>query len=281
MTNKVDYFVFDFVINSKEEFHKDLLRQAVAEAGFDSFEDTDEGFKAYILQQVFSEDLLESTLSDYRDMVAFSYTRSDIAGRNWNEEWESNFPSINIDDTCYIRATFHEPRPEIPYEIVIDPKMSFGTGHHQTTTMMLRFILANSPEGKRVMDMGCGTAILAILARKLGATDVLAIDYDPVCFESAIENAQLNDCSIEVLCGSKELIPQRKFDVIYANINRNILLDQIARYAEAMHKGAELYLSGFYLEDIDILLECAAQSGLSLNSKLNMDKWAALKLIKD
>lgn len=277
----MDYFEFVFKVDSNEDYQKDLLLQAVAEAGFDSFEDTEEGFKAYIPKHLFNQDLLDESLAIYKEVFLFSYSNMPVAGKNWNEIWESNFQPISIGETCYIRATFHESRPEVPFEIVIDPKMSFGTGHHQTTTMMLQFILANPPKGKIVLDMGCGTAILGILASKMGAQEVCAIDYDPVCYDSAIENANLNNCSLMVLCGSKEVIPTRQYDVIYANINRNILLDQFERYAEVLKKDATLYLSGFYQEDIPVLMEKANSLGLTYIDEQSIDNWAALKLIKN
>ncbi len=274
------YFEFYFKLNSGEEFHKDLLQQSLAEAGFDSFEDCVDGFRGYVAEQNYQEALFEESLNSFSGMFDFSFEKNDVQQRNWNEEWESNFSPIVIDDECYIRASFHDARPDYPYEIVIDPKMSFGTGHHQTTSMMLRFVLEDGAEGKSVLDMGCGTAIIAILAAKLGAKRVVAIDYDPVCYESSVENAAINGATMEVLCGSSEAIPDEQFDIIYANINRNILLDQLGRYAVALHVGAHLYLSGFYTEDISVLTDEASRYNLRLLDRKVTDNWTALKFVK-
>lgn len=276
----MDYYEFVFKLQTEEEYKKDLLLQSLAEAGFDSFEDNEGGFKAYIMQSAYDESLLNEVLTPYLTMMDLSYEKLVVENKNWNEVWESNFNPIQIDDSCYIRATFHEGRPEFPYEIIIDPKMSFGTGHHQTTSMMLSFLLRDGAEQKAVLDMGCGTAIIAILARKLGASRVLAIDYDQVCYDSAVENAALNNVDLEVRCGSSEAIPEEHFDIIYANINRNILLDQLERYAGASKPGTLLYLSGFYSEDIPVLAEKARRYGFVMQEEKALDNWRALKLLK-
>jgi ribosomal protein L11 methyltransferase len=181
-----------------------------------------------------------------------------------------------------VRATFHEAKPEFPYEIIIDPKMSFGTGHHQTTSMMLQYILENDFNGKQVLDMGCGTGILAILASKKGANSVLAVDYDEICVESVIENRALNHVEhIEALCGSYEVLTGRVFDVILANINRNILLEQLPQYALSIRTGGELYLSGFYeQEDLAILSDAATSLGFEFISNKVLNNWCAAKFVK-
>src|SRR5690606_3531787 len=154
-----------------------------------------------------------------------------IPHQNWNELWESNFEPLLIADRCYVRATFHEARPEYEFEIVIDPKMAFGTGHHQTTSLMIKLMMEEELKGKNVLDMGCGTGILGIFAYMLGASQVTAIDYDELCYQSALENAALNNYpQMQVICGSKEAIPNDTYDLILANINRNILLDQLEHY---------------------------------------------------
>jgi ribosomal protein L11 methyltransferase len=181
-----------------------------------------------------------------------------------------------------VRATFHEPRPEFKYEIVIDPKMAFGTGHHQTTAMVLEHMLENDFAGKKVLDMGCGTGILAIMASKLGAANIVAIDYDPVCYESTIENSQLNNITnITALCGSKEAIPAEQYDAILANINRNILIDQMSRYAEALKPGGEIYFSGFYESpDLDIIKDEAGKYGMKYITHKKDKEWVAAKFVK-
>lgn len=266
-----------FKFENIEDYQQDLLISDLADLGFDTFEDSENGFTAFVMKDNFSEQALKDLLAHYTDDFATNYTLEDVADENWNAEWEKNFNPLIIDDVCYVRATFHEPQPSYPYEIVIDPKMSFGTGHHQTTSMMMQYILAADLKDKTVLDMGCGTAILAILAAKLGAKNLVAIDYDNVCYESTIENAALNNISnLKALCGSKEVIPNEEYDVIFANINRNILLDQIHRYAEVLQSGGKIFFSGFYLDpDLGMITaECAKYGIQYLDHKQNGD-WVA------
>jgi len=268
---------------SAEDYQQDLLINALGEIGFDTFEELDFGFKAYIPASDFNQEKLDNELATYKDMFSFSYEILLIPQKNWNEVWESNFEPIEIKDQIFVRATFHQPQPEFPYEIVIDPKMAFGTGHHQTTSMMLELMLENNFENKKVLDMGCGTGILAIMASKLKGAIITAIDYDPVCYESTIENAQLNHIdNIIAICGSKEAIPDEECDIILANINRNILLDQIERYVEVLKNNGEIYFSGFYeTPDLAIIVEAASNYGLKyINHKMNKD-WVAAKFIKE
>jgi len=277
----MNYYELLFTTSATEDYQHDLLINALGEIGFDTFEEIVGGFKAYIAETEFDKDKLDEAIADYRDMFEFSYEVALIPQKNWNEVWESNFEPIEIGDKVFVRATFHQPKPEFPYEIVIDPKMAFGTGHHQTTSMMLELILENDFAGKKVLDMGCGTGILAILAAKLGAAKITAIDYDPVCYSSTIENSQLNHTeNIVALCGSKEAIPGEQYDIILANINRNILLDQMARYAEALKAGGEIYFSGFYESpDLDIITAEAGKYGMKyVMHKKNKD-WVAAKFV--
>ncbi|RYF91339.1 MAG: 50S ribosomal protein L11 methyltransferase, partial [Chitinophagaceae bacterium] len=193
------------------------------------------------------------------------------------KEWEKNFSPMVVNDMCYVRATFHEPMPQYPIEIIIDPKMAFGTGHHQTTTMMMEYVLEMDISGKKVLDMGCGTGILAILAAKKGVAELVAIDYDPLSYDSTIENANLNHVPhIRAICGGKEAIPDEQFDVILANINRNILLDQIPRYAEVLRPGGEIYYSGFYESpDLDIIKDACLSVGMRYSGHKVMGEWTA------
>lgn len=278
----MNYYELLFTTITTEDYQQDLLINALGEIGFDTFEELELGFKAYIPAADFDQTALDETLSVYRDMFTFSYELTLIPQKNWNEVWESNFEPITIKDKVFVRATFHEPRPEFEYEIVIDPKMAFGTGHHQTTSMMLELLLENDMAGKKVLDMGCGTGILAIMAAKLGAADVTAIDYDPVCYESTVENALLNDiATIKTLCGSKEVIPDEQFDVVLANINRNILLDHMQRYSEVLKPDGELYLSGFYeTPDLDIIIDAARKFGMKYIIHKTNSNWVAAKMIK-
>jgi len=278
----MNYYELLFTTITTGDYQQDLLINTLGEIGFDTFEELEFGFKAYIPVDDFDRAVLDDALEAYRDMFTFSYEITLIPQKNWNEVWESNFEPIAIKDKIFVRATFHEPRSEFEFEIVIDPKMAFGTGHHQTTSMMLELMLENDMAGKKVLDMGCGTGILAIMAAKLGAGGITAIDYDPVCYDSTIENAALNGIqNITALCGSKEVIPDEQFDVILANINRNILLDQMQRYSEVLKTDGELYLSGFYeTPDLDIIMDEARKYGIKyIIHKLN-NNWVAAKFIK-
>ncbi|SHM25138.1 50S ribosomal protein L11 methyltransferase [Mucilaginibacter sp. OK098] len=278
----MNYYELLFTTITTEDYQQDLLINALGEIGFDTFEELDFGFKAYIPVTDFDQEKLDETLLSYQDLFTFSYEITLIPQKNWNEVWESNFEPIEIGKQIFVRATFHQAKPEFPYEIVIDPKMAFGTGHHQTTSMMLELILENDFADKKVLDMGCGTGILAIMASKLGAVAITAIDYDPVCYASTIENAQLNNIeNITALCGSKEVIPAEIFDTILANINRNILIDQMERYSEVLKTDGEIYFSGFYeVPDLDIIKEEACKYGLKyIGHKKNKD-WVAAKFVK-
>jgi Ribosomal protein L11 methylase len=278
----MNYYEVLFTTITTEDYQQDLLINALGDIGFDTFEETDLGFKAYISETDFNEEQLQDALSPYRDMFTFSYEVTLIPQKNWNEVWESNFEPIAIGDKVFVRATFHEPRPEFEYEIVIDPKMAFGTGHHQTTAMMLQLMLENDFAGKKVLDMGCGTGILAIMAARLGAKEIMAIDYDPVCYDSTIENAQLNNINnISAGCGSKEAIPDEQYDIILANINRNILIDQMSRYAAVLKPEGEIYFSGFYeTPDLDIITDEARKYGLKYIIHKKDNEWVAAKFIK-
>jgi ribosomal protein L11 methyltransferase len=278
----MNYYELLFTTIPTEDYQEDLLINALGEIGFDTFEQLDFGFKAYIPVANFDQAQLDERLSLYRDMFAFSYEITLIPQKNWNEVWESNFEPIEIGNKIFVRATFHASKPEFAYEIVIDPKMAFGTGHHQTTAMMLELMLENEFANKNVLDMGCGTGILAIMASKLGAVKITAIDNDPVCYDSTIENARLNRVSnITALCGSKEAIPSEKFDIILANINLNILLDQMQRYSEALKLNGEVYLSGFFfINNLEQIITEARKHGIIyINHKENIN-WVAVKFVK-
>ena len=267
-----------------EEWQRDLLISGLADIGFDTFEHTDHGFKGYIASAKVDIIALEQLLFGQWDEVAIHYELREIEPRNWNEAWESNFQPIEVGGVCRVRATFHPSSAGYDYEIVIDPKMAFGTGHHQTTTMMMEYILEEDMEGKTVLDMGCGTGILAILAVKKGADRVVAIDYDPVCYESTQENTLLNkvEKKVEALCGSVEAIPTReRFDIILANINRNILMEQLPDYAAVLKPGGVVLISGFYKgADAGMLQERASENNLIYVSRRELDQWVAVRLTK-
>jgi len=278
----MNYSEVIFTCVGGEEWQRDLFIQRLADIGFDTFEVQPDGFSGYIATEQLNLEAVESLLIHQPPGFDVRYLVNEIAPRNWNAEWERNFDPVVIDDRCYVRATFHEPDPSYPYEIVIDPKMAFGTGHHQTTSLMMRYMLETKLEGKRVLDMGCGTGILAILAAKLGATAILAIDNDPVCVASVEENKQLNRvAAITEQCGDADLIVEMQFDVILANINRNILLDQLDKYALCLESGGQLFLSGFYDgDDLGVLRAAAEMHGLTYLDHKTLDSWAAARFTK-
>src|SRR5690606_23431072 len=272
-----------FSCTGGEDWHQDILINDLGDLGFDTFEDREGGFAAYIASAQLDRSALESLLIHQPVGFEVSYVVTEIEPQNWNSVWERNFEPVVVADQCYVRATFHPPAPHYPYEIVIDPKMAFGTGHHQTTSLMMRQMLTETFEGRKVLDMGCGTGILAILASKLGAAEVLAIDNDPVCVDSVEENKIRNDAAhIATACGSADLIQGRRFDVVLANINRNILLDQLEDYARSLVAGGILYMSGFFEEhDLDVLKHAAVRYGLTYTTHETMDSWAAARFIKE
>jgi ribosomal protein L11 methyltransferase len=274
----MNYKEFIFTVTSPEEYHKDLLINALGEIGFDTFEETESGFKAYIQSEHLDQDQFDTTINTFSATTDFSYEVNLVPQKNWNEVWESNFEPLEIGQ-CYVRATFHPSRPDLPYEIVIDPKMAFGTGHHETTAMMMEMMLKEDFRNKEVLDMGCGTGILAILASMLSAKHIVAIDNDAVCFESTNENAQLNSIpNISAMCGSKEVIPAGQFDIILANINRNILIDQLPVYRQHLKKGGSVLMSGFYESpDLKIISEAAETLNLRFEYKQKKKDWVAVK----
>ena len=208
-----------------------------------------------------------------------SYVVEEIEQVNWNEEWEKNFEPIEVDDTCRVRAPFHEYR-DVKYDIVIEPKMSFGTGHHETTFMVIQHLLETDVVGKKTLDMGCGTAILAILAEMKGAQPIDAIDIDNWCYQNSIENAERNNCHyISVYEGDASLLAGKKYDVIIANINRNILLNDMQQYVDCLNSNGTLLLSGFYEEDIPFIDASCTEKGLTFVKKHQKNNWVALKYV--
>lgn len=273
----MQYIQVTFSFTAIEEYQQDLLISELAEIGFNTFEDTENGFSAFIDYDSYGQQKLADALLQFEGAFEYNFTVTEIAAENWNEEWEKNFEPLIIDESCYVRATFHPAQPQYKYEIVIDPKMAFGTGHHQTTTMMMRYILETDVAGKVILDMGCGTGILAILAAKKGAAVVTAIDNDDVCYLSTLENSALNTIeNITAACGGKEVIPERANDIILANINRNILLDQIPVYAKVLKSGGDIFFSGFYESpDLDMIKEACEQLGMQYVDHKKIGDWVA------
>ena len=255
----------------------DILIAELGDTGFESFVENEDGISAYIQQNDWSERILDDIQILNSEEFTITYTKNIIEQVNWNEEWEKNFNPIIVDDVCSVRAPFHE-KPNTTYDIVIEPKMSFGTGHHETTHMMIQHILKNDMTGKTVLDMGCGTAVLAILAEMKGAKQVDAIDIDNWCYVNSIENAERNHCnSITVSEGDASLLGGKNYDVIIANINRNILLSDIQQYAKCLNKNGVLLLSGFYKDDIPAIEDECGKYQLKLTETLERNHWVALK----
>ena len=272
----MNYIEYDFTV-SPTEMGAEILMAELAEVGFDSFEDTPTGIKAYIPKDSWNEHILQDIYLLSNPEFTISYQITEIEQVNWNEEWEKNFSPIVVEDLCTVRANFH-PVPNTRYDIVITPKMSFGTGHHETTYMMLQQLLPLSLEGAKVLDMGCGTGILAIMAALRGARDITAIDIDPWCVENATENVQQNDCSfITIKEGDVSLITGEQYNLILANINRNILLSDIPAYTQALLPQGLLLVSGFYEEDLPAIKEKCQEVGLTYLSHIERNRWVSAK----
>jgi ribosomal protein L11 methyltransferase (prmA) len=272
----MNYIEYDFTV-SPLEMGSEILIAELAEVGFDSFVDTPMGIKAYIPKDSWNEHILQDIYLLSNPEFTISYQITEIEQVNWNEEWEKNFSPIVVEDLCTVRANFH-PVPNTRYDIVITPKMSFGTGHHETTYMMLQQLLPLSLEGTKVLDMGCGTGILAIMAALRGARDITAIDIDPWCVENATENVQQNDCSfITIKEGDVSLIAGEQYNLILANINRNILLSDIPAYTQALLPQGLLLVSGFYEEDLPAIKEKCQEVGLTYLSHIERNRWVSAK----
>ncbi len=258
--------------------NREILTVYLADMAFDSFVETDNGLQAYAPTNELDMGALQSAVDTVMQMgAAITFSVQEIEQQNWNATWESQFDPIEVSDSCRVRAPFHEDKG-LPFELIIEPKMSFGTGHHATTFLMLTEMLTMSWTGKKVLDMGSGTGVLAFLAEKSGAESIDAIDIDDWAFENAIENAARNNCpKTKVILGGAECITDQ-YDVIIANINRNILVKDGGVYATHLNQGGSLLLSGFYEEDQPILLE--AFSGFQLNNIRVKDGWCMLHLIK-
>ena len=271
-----NYLEFKFKIEPLQPASEILVAE-LGYLGFESFVEEEDGLTAYIPAEEYEDDLLAGVHILQSDEFEITYSKGEIEQVNWNEEWEKNFSPIMVDDICSVRAPFH-PEPDTEFDIVIEPKMSFGTGHHATTHMMIQHILKNDWNDKAVLDMGCGTGVLAILASMKGAKFVDAIDIDNWCYQNTLENVGRNDCdNINVEEGGAELLQDRKYDMILANINRNILLRDLPIYKDCLIKGGNLFLSGFYEEDIPVITEACQKLGLNYIEHIERSNWVAVK----
>lgn len=274
------YLEYNFTVNPKEPATEILIAE-LGSVGFESFVETENGVTAYIQKEEWKETILEEIYVINSDEFSIEYNQKEVAQTNWNAEWEKNFSPIQVDDLVSIRAPFHE-NPNLKYGIVIEPKMSFGTGHHETTHMMVQHLLNLDLTHKKVLDMGCGTGILAIFAEMKGANPVDAIDIDNWCYENSLENVERNNCNhISVYEGDSSLLINKKYDVIIANINRNILLMDMKIYTQCLNPEGVLLLSGFYQEDIPVIDAEVSKYGLQLETFMERNNWVALKYTKE
>lgn len=261
--------------------YSEILMAEIAEAGFDTFLETEKGFEAYVEMEKYDKDQLQSVKEKYSTQTPIVFYQDRIQKQNWNEVWEKSYEPIIVESKCLIRADFHKIEKKYPYELIITPKMSFGTGHHQTTYLMIKNQMGMDHRGKRVMDAGCGTAILSVMASKLGAKEVEAFDIDEWSVSNGKENIEVNECAnIHHQQGKLiELNLKGSFDIILANINKNVLLEEIKLYQKYLAPGGLLLLSGFYTSDIPDLLEEASQYHLREFSRDERENWAAILLV--
>ena len=271
------YLEFSFTVSPS--LGTEILIAQLANEGFESFVEQEDQLLAYVLKNDLQDVDLSAIQIIGNEEFNISWTVKEIEQQNWNATWEENFHPILINDRCGVRAPFHDPQ-EVTYDIIIEPKMSFGTGHHETTAMMLQLLLDEPVAERRVLDMGCGTGVLAILADRLGAQSVDAIDVDPWCVENSIENCERNKCfNIQVQLGDSSLLTGRNYDIILANINRNVLLDDIPIYANCLKGNGVLLLSGFYLHDLDVISAKCGRSELKFEKKVLNNNWIAVKYV--
>lgn len=278
------YYEFKFIFKPKNEIVSDILMSVLGDVGFESFVEEDDVLKAYIQQSLFNKEELQTSINQFPiEVDAIDYTYTEAEDKDWNEEWEKNFfKPIIIDDLCAIHSTFHTDIPKVKYDIIINPQMAFGTGHHETTSLILNELLQMDLQNKAVLDMGCGTSILAILASKRGAKPITAIDIDSWCVDNSKDNCQLNQITdIDIKLGDASILKDEKpFNLVIANINRNILLQDMDKYVQVLQEKGKLLMSGFYTEDIAILQEKAESLGLHFVKTNHKNNWACLLVQK-
>lgn len=259
----------------------EILMAELGQIGYESFVETDEGLSAYITETDFNLEQLQQVVDDYQHLTPITFAYEQLETKNWNEEWERNYQPIEVAGQIRVRASYHVPDPAFRYDIVIDPKMSFGTGHHETTTLVMEQQLSLDHHDKSVLDVGSGTGILAILAEMLGATQLTAFDIEEWAYLNAVENAELNGCKhITVFQGTIEDCPAGTYDIVLANINRNILLREIPIYVQFLKPGGTLMVSGFYEFDINDIIQKAEEVDLKVITKKTLNQWAVLRFEK-
>jgi ribosomal protein L11 methyltransferase len=281
------YIGYHFAIEPKDTSNRvqskqlgsEILIAELGEKAFESFTETETGVSAFVQKKLWDETILDGIYILESGEFKITYTFEEIEQINWNEEWEKNFDPIDVNGNCHVRAPFH-PKTDAEFDIIIEPKMSFGTGHHETTHMMIQHLLEIDVTGMKTLDMGCGTAILAILAEMKGAQPIDAIDIDNWCYLNSIENAERNNCKhITVYEGDANLLKGKKYDLIIANINRNILLHDMKSYVNCMNEKGTILFSGFYTEDFPFIDASCTEKGLKFVKKLERNNWVSLKYV--
>jgi ribosomal protein L11 methyltransferase len=273
----MDYTKTTINISPAEDWIRDVIAAQLAEIGYESFVETETGLEAFIPKERFKNDDFNMVLNEYRTTFYFSVSQETIKDQNWNQVWEKNyFKPLVISDKCVVRAPFHSEYPKAEYEIIIEPNMAFGTGNHETTSMMLEYILENDFAGKSVLDMGCGTGILGILASMKGAKKVTAIDIDEWSYNGAKDNAQLNNINnIEVKLGDASLLGDEEYDFIFANIQRNVLIADMPKYSNCLNKNGKIFLSGYFEDDKNDIKVAAENQDLTDAGLKIKNNWVA------
>lgn len=271
----MEFLEINFQLNPDSSENREILISELDDLGFDSYWEEDDVFRAYIMPSNFSAKKLDNLITKNEELFYFEYTIENLQERNWNELWERNFEPVQINDQCAVRAPFHKSFPDIPYEIIIEPKMAFGTAHHETTSMILDIMTNLDMEGLSILDMGSGTGILAIMAKLKNANQVIAVDNDDWACQNTAENIIINNQDIKIRKGDIDVVQGEKFDIILANINRNILLRHMPGYAKLLKKNGQIILSGFYSEDLESIKEKAEKYGLKLINIESKNNWIA------
>jgi ribosomal protein L11 methyltransferase len=275
-----NYIELTVIVEPKEQ-GSDVLIAQLSELNYESFVENENGFCAYIQEDNYDESLLKQTFSELTEFFKITHSVKVIPQQNWNKEWESSFQPIEVEGKCYIRAPFHDPKPGFKYDVIIEPKMSFGTGHHNTTQLMIGKLMLLNVKNNSLLDMGCGTGVLAIVASMMGADPITAIDIDDWSFENTKENLEKNNINnVLVHKGDAQILQKKIFNTILANINKNVLLADMPIYVKSLENGGNLILSGFFETDVKELSDKASELGLKFEDKVVSEQWTMLHFIK-
>jgi ribosomal protein L11 methyltransferase len=275
----MNYIELNVIVEPKEQ-GSDILIAQLSDLGFESFVETETGFAAYIQEEEYSEEEVLLSFNDFSDIFQITHSSRIIPQQNWNKEWESNFQPIEVEGKCFIRAPFHEVKKGFTYDVIIEPKMSFGTGHHDTTQLMIQQLMLLNVKNKSLLDMGCGTGVLAIVASMMGANPITAVDIDDWSYENTIENfAKNNINNVNVHKGDAKILDGKTFQTILANINKNVLLTDMPVYICSLEKGGNLVLSGFFETDASEIIKQAEGLGLNFEGKKTSNQWTMLHFI--